>query len=142
MGRVGRVAKHAFLSPSWIDETRKLRVEYAGKVNPPTAPPVRLNLIVNEVPFESGQLDAHLDTSNGEPEIELGHLEGPDASLSVDYATAKNIFVDGNMSAALEGLQLGRIKVQGDMMKLMALAGLNADPGSIELARAIRDITA
>lgn len=135
------MAKHAFLSPSWIDETRKLRVEFADKVNPPAAPPVRLNLIVDEVPFESSRLDAHLDTSSGEPEIELGHLDSPNATVSVDYATAKNIFVDGNMSAAIEGLQLGRIKVQGDMMRLMALAGLNADPGSIELARRIRDIT-
>ncbi len=133
--------KHQFLSPSWIEETRKLRVEFADRVDPPAAPSVRLNLIVNQVPFDATQLEAHLDTSGGEAEIDLGHLANPDATVVVDYATAQNVFVDGNMSAALEGLQLGRIQVQGDMMKLMALAGLNADAGSIELARRIRDIT-
>ncbi len=84
---------------------------------------------------------AHLDTSDGKPEIDLGHLESPDTSVTVDYGTAKAVFVDGNMGAAMEAMQLGRIQVQGDMMKLMALATLNADAGSIELARRIRDIT-
>jgi putative sterol carrier protein len=135
------VAKHQFLSPTWIEETRKLREEYKDKVNPPATPPLRMNLVVEEVPFETDELEAHVDTSSGEPEIEVGHLESADALVVVDYKTAKTVFVDGNMSAAMEGLQLGRIRVQGDMMKLMALAGLNADPGSIELARRIRDIT-
>lgn len=135
------MAKHQFLSPTWIDETRKLRAEYADRIQPPTTLPVRFNLIVNEVPFGDPTMYAHLDTSGGEPEIELGHLDQPDATITVGYETAKSIFVDTNIAAAMEAMQLGRIQVQGDMMKLMALAGLNADAASIELGRKIREIT-
>jgi putative sterol carrier protein len=42
----------------------------------------------------------------------------------------------------MEAMQLGRIQIDGDMMKLMSLAGLQADPAGIELAKSIREITA
>lgn len=103
---------------------------------------MRMNLVINDVPFEPKTQQAHLDTTTGEPEIEIGHLSSPDLTVTVDYATAKSVLVDGNMGAAMEAMQLGRIKVDGDMMKLMSLASLNADAASIELAKAIRAITA
>ncbi len=141
-GRVGIVPKYAFLSKEWIEETRRLRAEYADRLNPPAAPPVRMNLVVHDVPFEPHQMDAHLDTSAGAPDIEVGHLDRADATVRVDYTTAKSILVDGNLSTAMEGMQLGRIKVEGDLTKLMALSGLGADAGSVALAKAIREMTA
>lgn len=135
------MATYAFLSDEWIAETRKLREEFRAKGTQPAAPPLRINLVVNDVPFGNGSLQAHLDTTGGEPEIELGHLPNPEATVTVDYATAKSVFVDGNMGSAMEAMQLGRIQIAGDMMKLMSLAGLNADPAGIELAKAIRAIT-
>jgi putative sterol carrier protein len=136
------MATYAFLSDEWITETRKLREEYNKKATPPSAPPMRMNLVINDVPFGEGTLQAHLDTSSGEPEIELGHLPNPEITVTVDYATAKSVLVDGNMGAAMEAMQLGRIRVDGDMMKLMSLAGLQADAASVSLAKAIRAITA
>lgn len=133
---------HPFLSDEWIAATRKLREEYRDKVSPPKAPPLKMNLVVTGVPGSSDSLAAHLDTTRGEPELELGHLPDAEATVTSDYATARSVFVDGNLGAAMEGLQLGRIKVDGDMMKLMSLAGLQADPGSIELGKKIREITA
>lgn len=136
------MATFPFLSDDWIRATRALREEYKSQVNPPATGALRVNLVVVAVPFGSGEVLAHLDTTGGEPEIELGHLDGPDATIRADYATTKRVFVDGDLGAAMEGLQLGRITVDGDMMKLMGLAGLNADPGSLALAKAIRAITA
>lgn len=135
------MATYPFLSDEWIAQTRKLREEYRDKVRPPVTPPLKMNLVVTEVPHNDGPLDAHLDTSRGEPELELGHLSDSEVTVTSDYSTARSVFVDGNLGAAMEGLQLGRIKVDGDMMKLMSLAGLQADPGSIELAKRIREIT-
>jgi putative sterol carrier protein len=136
------MATYAFLSSEWIEATRTLREEYRSRATPPSAPPIRMNLVVNDVPFDDKVLHAHLDTTNGEPEIELGHLPNPELTVTVDYATAKSVLVDGNMGAAMEAMQLGRIRVDGDMMKLMSLAGINADAASIELAKSIRAITA
>lgn len=136
------MSTHPFLSDPWIIECRKLREEYRDRLTGSAVPPLRINLIVIDVPFSvDAPLDAHLDTTSGEPEIELGHLTDPEVTVTVDYSTAKSVFVDGNLGAAMEGLQLGRIKVDGDMLKLMSLAGLQADATSIELAKKIRSLT-
>lgn len=100
-----------------------------------------MNLVVTGVPDGPPQLNAHLDTTAGKPEIDLGHLDGAETTVTVDYALAKTVFVDGNLGAAMEGLQLGRVKVNGDMMKLMSLATVSADPDSIALTRAVREMT-
>lgn len=135
------MATYAFLSDDWITHTRTLREEYRAKATPPAAPAIRMNLVVKDVPFGEGLVHAHLDTSDGEAEIDLGHLDHPELTVTVDYATAKSVLVDGNMGAAMEAMQLGRITVDGDMMKLMSLATINTDAASIELAKAIRSVT-
>lgn len=132
---------YKFLSDEWIEACRKLRAEYADRLNPPASASIKLNLIVERVPFGDSTRKAYLDTSVGEPEIELGHINNVDATITSDYELVKSVIVDGNMGAALEGMQLGRVRIDGDMFKLMALAGMNADPGSIALAKAIRQIT-
>jgi putative sterol carrier protein len=134
---------YQFLSDEWITATRALREEYAAKIPPSsTLPVLRINLVVQTVPFGTGTINAHFDTSGGEPEIELDHLDVVDATVTSDYNTVKSLLVDGNLGVAMEAFQLGRIQVQGDMMKLMGLAGMNTDPTSIELAKRIREITA
>src|SRR4051812_43263122 len=122
---------YPFLSDEWITATRELREQYRATATAPAMAPIRMNLVINEVPFGDGSLQAHFDTTGGEPEIELGHLPTPDVGITVDYKTAKSVLVDGNMSAAMEAMQLGRIKVDGDMMRLMSLASINTDAASI-----------
>ena len=132
---------HPFLNEEWIDEARRIRAEFHGKVQP-LPHPVRMNLVVTEVPFGGGQLDAYLDTSEGELDLETGHLEDPDLSVTVDYETAKAILVDGNSQAAMQAFMMGRVQIQGDMTKLLALQSAPADPSTQELAARIREITA
>lgn len=100
-----------------------------------------MNLVITGVP-KSETVDAHLDTSEGVPELDLGHLRDPELTLMADYATARAVFIDGSVGAAMEAMQKGRMKVEGGLMKLMKLAGLQSDPDSAELARKIRAITA
>lgn len=136
------MATYIFLSDEWIEATRALRDEYKTRLQAPPTGPLRVNLDVTDAPNSTGTVAAHLDTTTGAPEIELGHLSSSDAKVTVDHGTARAIFVEGNLAAAMEAMQLGRIKIDGDVMKLMSLAGLQADPASIELARKIRAITA
>lgn len=132
---------YPFLSDDWIKETRRLREEFLAEHQPPSAPKIRLNLVITDVPFGDGQVDAYMDSSNGQPEIEIGHLDKVDATVTSDYTTAKKLFVDGRISAAVEAMQLGRIKVKGNMFKLFGLTKLGSDPESEKLAQQIRDIT-
>ena len=129
-----------FLSDEWVAEARRIRAEFEG-ISAPTANPIRINLNVTEVPG-SGQIDAHVDTSGGEPDIERGHLENPDLTVTLDYDTAKALLIDGNGQAAMTAFMAGKVRVEGDMSKLLALQGSSPLGETEELAARIREITA
>ncbi len=129
-----------FLSDEWVEEARRIRAEYDDSASPfPQV--VRMNLVVTEVPFGEGTLDAHVDTSDGAFDIETGHVEGPDLSVTVDYATAKAILIEGNAQAGMQAFMAGKVRVDGDISKLMTLQGGNPSSGAQELATRLREIT-
>ena len=137
---------YPFLSDEWIIEARKIRAEMADAEAAAGVPAatVRMNQVITEVPFGSGRLDAHLDTSSGTLEMETGHLENPDVTVTLDYETAKAIFVDGTLDAGMKAFMEGKVRVQGDMAKLIAALQQLAppDPDAVNQAQArIRDIT-
>jgi putative sterol carrier protein len=141
------VPTYPFLSDEWIAEARKIRAEVAPPApdESSAAAAVRMNQVINEVPFGSGTLDAHLDTSSGTLEMETGHLEHPDVTVTLDYETAKAIFVDGTLEAGMKAFMEGKVRVQGDMAKLIAALQQLAppEPGAVDQAqRRIREITA
>ena len=134
------MAKHPFLSPEWMDEARKVREEYKGRT---AAIPhkVRMNQVITEVPFGDGTLHSHMDTSSGELVMEEGHLDEVDLTVTLDYDTAKAIFVEGNPQAGMQAFMAGKVKVQGDMSKLMAMQQSTPDPTAAEIQQRIKDIT-
>lgn len=132
---------HPFLSDEWIDEARALRAEFHGR-SAPIPHLVRMNLVVTEVPFGSGTVDAHLDTASGELDLETGHIDQPDLTVTVDYTTARAILVDGNPQAGMQAFMTGKVQVQGDMAKLLALQTVPPDPSAQELALRLREMTA
>ena len=128
---------YKFLSDEWVEEARKIRAELDS---PATAPqPVKMNLVITEVPFGEGTVDAHMDTTSGELVLETGHLGGPDVTATLDYDTAKAMMVDANPQAAMQAFMAGKIKLQGDMTKAMAMQSGPVDP---ELTKKIQEITA
>ncbi len=137
----GEVTAHPFLSEEWIEAARAIRAELEGKatVKPP---PFRMNQVVTEVPFGDGTLNAHTDTTSGELVLELGHIDNPDVTVTLPYDTAKSLLVDQDQQAAMQAFMSGKIKVEGDMMKLMALQTTQVDPVALEAAARIKEITA
>ena len=134
------MAKYPFLSSEWLDEAKKIREEYRGKT-PPAAHAVKMNQIITDVPFGEGTINAHMDTSSGELEMDMGHIDAPDVTVTLDYDTAKAIFVEGNPQAGMQAFMAGKIKVQGDMTKLMAMQQASPDPVAIEVQNKIKEIT-
>ena len=135
------MAEFLFLSPDWIEAARQVRAEYADRT--PTSSPVamRMNLVVNDVPFGHGPLDAHLDTTSGEIVLDSGHLDPADLKITIDYETAKAILVEGNVQAAMQAFMAGRIKLEGDMTLLFAMQNNPVDAVHQELAVRVREIT-
>jgi putative sterol carrier protein len=136
---------YQFLSDEWVEQARTIRAEYHGKT-PQIPVSIRMNQIITEVPFGDGSIAAHLDTSSGELELETGHLDKPDLTITIDYDTAKAILIDGDAQAAMQAFLGGRIKVDGDITKLLALQSTGVvgavDPSAVELARRLQEITA
>ena len=134
------MAKYPFLSDEWMTEAKKIREEYAGKS---TAAPqkMKMNQIITEVPFGDGTINAHMDSSSGEMEMDLGHIDDAEVTVTIDYATAKAIFVDNNPQAGMQAFMAGKIKVQGDMTKLMSMGQAAPDPTATEIAAKIAAIT-
>jgi hypothetical protein len=138
------VAKYAFLSDEWVREAQKIRAEYQDRA-PEISISVKMNVIVKDAPSAAGSVHAHVDTSSGRLDLDVDHLDGADLTLTVDTATAKAILIDGDPQAAMSAFMGGRIKVDGDITKLLALqsAGIvgGADPLGGEIAARINAIT-
>jgi len=134
--------QHPFLSEEWIAAAREIRVRYADQA-PTTSASVRVNLNISGVPFGEGDLPAHLDTSSGRLEMELGHLDEADATVTTDYETAKNLVVYQDQGALMQAFMGGKVKIQGDGTKLMALATAGqsaaANPDAASTAAKIAD---
>jgi hypothetical protein len=135
------MSKHEFLSEEWIAAAQAIREDYAGQATT-SPPPMKMNVVITDVPFGDGSMDAHIDTTDGEMSLDMGHLDGEDLTVTVDYATAKAIFIDQDQQASMQAFMAGKIRVQGDMTKMMAMQTVQPDPAQVEMAAKIAEITA
>ena len=133
---------HPFLSDEWMAATKEIRDKYAGQTTKVTQS-LKINQVVTDAPFGEGTVQSHLDTSSGDVVMEFGHLDDADVTVTTDYETAKAIFVDQDAAAGMQAFMTGKIQVQGDMMKLMAMqASMPSDEASRQIAEEIKAITA
>jgi putative sterol carrier protein len=81
-----------------------------------------------------------MDTSSGELDMDTGHLDDADLTVTLDYATAKAILVEGNPQAGMQAFMAGKVRIQGDMTKLM-MAQAGGQGGNPQLTEALQSIT-
>ncbi len=133
---------YQFLSAEWIEAVTEIRQRHVGDA-PATVITAQINLVVTDVPFGDGTVTAYLDTSTGTMQVELGEFEDPDAVIMTDYLVAKSLIVDADPAFLMQAFLGGRIKVQGDMTKLLALQSAAPDSEvADEIAAEIRSVTA
>jgi putative sterol carrier protein len=135
---------HAFLSPEWMTAAREIREKYADQATKVTTS-IKMNQVITDVPSEvdaSGTIRSYVDTSSGDVVMELGELEGADLTVTTDYETARKIFVEQDQAAGMQAFMSGKIRVQGDMMKMMAMqTSMPQDEIAKTIASEIKDIT-
>jgi hypothetical protein len=120
---------YEFLSDEWMEAARELRGKYEEHLPEPAAV-VRINQVITDVPFGDGVIHVYIDTSDGSTELELGQLDEPDATLFVDYVTAKSMIVDQDPTAVMQAMMAGKITIQGDLTKLMLMQASVSAPDS------------
>ena len=109
-----------FLSEDWVAQAKAIRDEFKD-VEIPVTHSIRANLVISGVPFGEGHVEAHFDTTQGTVDLGLGHIPGADFHVTMDYDTARAIIVEQDPQAGVQAFMAGRVKVKGDMTKLMAL---------------------
>jgi putative sterol carrier protein len=130
------VAKYTFLSDEWFAEAQKV-IETHGPQQAHAE--LKMNLVVTDTPFDN-DVAMHIKAEDGKGDWGREHLDAADVTLTTDYATAKDIFVSGNPQAGMQAFMSGKVRVQGDMAKLMA-AGQGGPGGNPELSEALKEIT-
>lgn len=131
-----------FLSEAWIAAAQKVQEETTDLPEAPVR--VRMNLDVYEIPTDisAAEIPAHLDTSDGGLELDVGHLDAPEIAIRIDYVTAKAILVDGNSQAGVNAYMAGKVRLlTGDLAKLMGVAQGIEKMVSPAVAQRLKDIT-
>ena len=126
-----------FLSEGWFGEVKTLIDQHGTGEGP--SQDIMVNLVVTETPFEADK-EMHMGSQGGNPNWGDGHVDAADVTLTLDYDTAKNIFISGDQQAGMQAFMSGKIKVQGDMTKLMMMQQ-GGNSGNPELQKAIQEIT-
>jgi SCP-2 sterol transfer family len=130
-----------FLSDEWMAEAKAIRAKYEGQTGKVTAS-IRVNQVITDVPWGDGTINSYIDTSSGDVVMDLGVLDTPDVTVTTDYDTARKLFVDQDAAAAMQAFMGGKVKVQGDMMKMMALqTAMPNDEASQAITAEIKAIT-
>lgn len=132
---------HPFLSEEWMAAARAIRVKYRGK-SPRITQSIKMNQVITTVPFGDGTVHSYLDTTSGEVVMDLGSLPDADVTITTDYQTARKIFLEQDPMAAMVAFMSGLIKVDGDIVKMMAMQTvIPQDDIGKEIAAEILSIT-
>ena len=137
-------AEHPFLSPEWIAAMTQLRDEFSGDV-PEASVQVTININIEGSPHHpEGPILAHVDTSKGQMMIDNGHMDSPELTITVDYETARTMFISRDPSAVMEAFFKGKILVEGDASKLPMLLAQNMQPTpeALDLMAKVEALTA
>ena len=131
---------HEFLSDDWIEAAKAIRDKHAADV-PKIAASIKMNQIITDAPG-GGEIKMFMDTSSGELVMDKGELPDAEVTITLPYDVAKKQMVDQDAAAAMQAFMSGKVKVQGDMMKLMSLQGMGTDEATKKINDEIKEMTA
>ena len=124
--------KYPFLSDGWFAAAEKLIQEHETPA-PPTS------LVMNlEVADGDQTIKFFMGSKEGETLFGKGTADGADLTMSTDIDTARQVFVAGDQAAGMQAFMAGKVRVQGDMTKLMMQGQSGGNPA---LTAALQQIT-
>jgi hypothetical protein len=125
----------AFLSDPWFDEVAKLMAS-AGDLNLPA--PMR-NVKVNVTIKRAAGGDVPAFVEDGV--VARGHRDGADATITLDEALARKLFVEADAAAGVQAFLEGQLVVEGDLAKVVAMQTAEPSAEQKALAKRIAQIT-
>jgi hypothetical protein len=134
------VPKYPFLSDEWMEAARAIQAEFEGK-GKPSEHPIRMNQIITDIPFPPHKVESHLNTTAGDFDLDMGHIDNPDVTVTMPWDVAKGVMIEANQQLGMQAFLEGRIRIDGDMTKLMVIQAGALDPIMIEAQKRIQEIT-
>ena len=137
------VPKYPFLSDEWFAAARAARRRTRCR-DPERSPPgdePRRHQLTARLAERRRSAAPHRRRSDGHADWGPGHFDGADLTLTTDYDTARDIFVSGNPQSAMQAFMEGKVKLQGDLTRLMAAQAVGTGPGAPDLASALAEMT-
>ena len=125
-----------FLSDEWFAKVEELRAA-AGEIETPAA---LSDLVINLTVTGGPSGDKHLSLVGGM--LEADHHDESETTMFLPADLAKRIFVEGDLSAGMQGFMTGQIRIEGDMSKVMALQTAQPTASQLALGAQIKEITA
>jgi putative sterol carrier protein len=108
-----------YLSEDWaksvteaVNSSDSFKQQAAGKN-------VKLQYVITTT---DGEVQYFTELKDGQAQVGIGQIDDPEATLSSDYETSAALF--RNELNATAAYMSGKLKIQGDLMKLMQLQGL------------------
>lgn len=119
-----------FLSDEWATTmTEKLNAsdEFKGAAGDTQ---VKLQQVVTDAP-DGGETKYYFQLEGGKAEVSLGEVADADATITQNYETA--VAINKQELNAQNAFMQGKLKISGNMMKLMQLQGVfTAMPKAVE----------
>lgn len=122
-----------FLTQSWFDAVARLNQE-AGELN---LPPNLAELTINVTVKSENPTLLHLQAGK----INQHHIQNADATIYIDQDTLNQIIHDNSVDTALEAFMTGKIFIEGDMSKVMALQSARPSQEQKALYKQIKEMT-
>lgn len=130
-----RAMRYEFLSDAWFDKVDEL-IAGAGDLQIPEA----MRQAEVNVTVVSTQGETHLHMKDGL--FYRGHQASMPTRLTLGADLARRIFVDGDVTAGVQGFLEGAIKVEGDLASVVKLQTTMPSEPQQRLTRDIAAITA
>jgi hypothetical protein len=126
--------RKAFLSDEWFTEVEQL-IASAGDLQIPDAMKIEVNVTIT-----APQGAVPLALKDGT--FTRGHNPGYTTLLTLADDVARKIFVDGDAAAGVQAFREGKIQVEGDLAKVVAMQTVEPSAQQLQLTRKIAAITA
>ncbi len=125
---------HPFLSEAWFAGVQTL-IASAGDLD---LPPPMQNVKVN-VTIKRAAGDVPVFVQDGV--VARGHRDGADATITLDEALARKLFVDADAAAGVQAFLAGELAIEGDLAKVVAMQTAEPSAAQKRLAEKIAAIT-
>jgi hypothetical protein len=122
-----------YLSDEWFAKVEDL----AKEVNLEIAPGLATMKINMTITSDAGNYEWAISAGK----IQKGHVSDATTKITVPYDLAKRMFVDEDRAAGMQAFTSGKMKIEGDMSKLMAMQSIQPTASQKLLQAKIKEIT-